>query len=208
MFNHYKTEVPNRIKPGKYIMKLIKQMSKMFCLSAMFVLCMSLGPLYAQTIQEPDFIGGVVCVNSDSSTVPLNKEFGELRSGTSWKYNSWNALSLYVDGATSSLTLKSGRNIFLIKVADNNLDPSYTITLLRFDRKSSSRRAVLSLDNSGTIMASKTISDYKVMFDAQKYGKSSYLISVFLEKGEYGVVLAKPDGTIDEHPIVHCFTIK
>lgn len=183
-------------------------MNHKFFLSILVIVCISFCTSNAQTIPEPDFIGSALFVNPDSSTVVLNKEFGELRSGTSWKYNSWNALSLYVEGATSKLNISAGENTFLIKVADNNVDPSYTITLLRFDKKSSSRRAVLSLDNTGTIMASKTISDYKVMFDARKYGKSSYLISVNLSEGEYGLVLSKPDGTIDEHPIVHCFTVK
>ena len=56
-------------------------------------------------------------------------------------------------------------------------------------------------------MASKTISDYKIMFEGAKYGASSYIIQANLKPGEYGIVITQPDGVIGDHPIVSCFTV-
>lgn len=173
---------------------------------AFFVMCFSIMG-YSQNIQEPEFIGAVIAVWNDTSYLPTTKAFGELRSGTSWKYNSWNATSLYVDGVTAECKLSAGTNRFIAKVDDNKYDPTSILTVFRFDTKRGQRIAVLSLDNSGTIMASKTISDYKIMFEGKKYGESSYLIQVDLKPGEYGIVITQPDGVIGDHPIVCCFTV-
>ena len=98
-------------------------------------------------------------------------------------------------------------NQFIVKVGNNDNDPNAVLTIFRFDKKRNQRMAVLSLDNSGTIMASKTISDYKIMFEGAKYGASSYIIQANLKPGEYGIVITQPDGVIGDHPIVSCFTV-
>ena len=162
---------------------------------------------YGYNIKEPEFIGTVIAIKPDSTYLATTKAFGELRSGTSWKYNSWNAISLYIDGNTSECKLKSGINKFIVKVSNNNNDPNAIITIFRFDKKGNKRVAVLSLDNSGTLLASKTISDYKVMFDGMKYGESSYIIQANLKPGEYGIVITQANGEIGNHPIVSCFTV-
>jgi len=162
---------------------------------------------YGYKIKESEFIGTVVAIKTDSTYLSTTKAFGELRSGTSWKYNSWNAISLYIDGNSSECKLQSGINKFIVKVSNNNNDPNAIFTILRFDKKGNKRMAVLSLDNSGTLMASKTISDYKVMFDGMKYGESSYIIQANLKPGEYGIVITQANGEIKNHPIVNCFTV-
>jgi hypothetical protein len=175
-------------------------------LMTLFIMCTTFMG-FSQSIKEPEFIGAVVAIKNDTSCLPTTKAFGELRSGTSWKYNSWNAISLYVDGNTSECQLPAGTNQFIVRVGNNDSDPNAVITIFRFDKKRNQRMAVLSLDNSGTIMASKTISDYKIMFEGAKYGESSYIIQVNLKPGEYGIVITQPDGVIGDHPIVSCFTV-
>ena len=159
------------------------------------------------SIQEPEFIGTVMAIINDSTYLPTTKEYGELKYGTSWKYNSWNATSLCLSGNSSKCKLKSGSNKFIVKVTNNNNDPNSILTIFRFDKKSHKRTAVLSLDNRGTLMASKTISDYKVLFDAVKYGESSFIIQANLKPGEYGIIVTQPNGAIGNHPVINCFTV-
>lgn len=67
---------------------------------------------------------------------------------------------------------------------------------------------MISKDNSGTLMKSKTNSKELVRFSGKKYGSSSYLIELKdLAVGEYGIVVSNPNSRDEKRTVVSCFAI-
>lgn len=162
---------------------------------------------YAQ-IPEPDFVGEVYLQKGDTY-VKLEKEIGAYTKGISWKSNSWNALSLEVEGKSAQIRINHDeQKDFVVRAVDNNTDPISIITVYKFDVKRKKRKTILSLDNSGTLMKSRTITKNQVKFDGKKYGSSSYLISFNkMPIGEYGITVANPNNVDEKRTIVSCFGV-
>ena len=165
-------------------------------------------PAKAQ-VSEPDFVGEAYSLKADSSYIQLDKEIGDFTSGMSWSSNSWNALSLEVVGGKAQTRFSSGETRQLIvRAVDNNSDPLTIISIYKFKAKSKTRSVVISEDNSGTLMKSRTNSKDMVRFSGKKYGNSSYLITLKgLEAGEYGVVVSNPNNRDEKRVVVSCFAI-
>lgn len=160
-------------------------------------------------VKEPDFVGEAYSLKADSSFVQLDKEIGDFTSGMSWSSNSWNALSLEIVGGKAQTRFSSGETLQLIvRAVDNNSDPLTIISIYKFKAKSKTRSVVISEDNSGTLMKSRTNSKDMVRFNGRKFGASSYLITLKgLEVGEYGVVVSNPNNRDEKRVVVSCFAI-
>lgn len=163
---------------------------------------------YAQTPFEPDFIGEVAYETTDGSFELLDKEIGNLKNGVSMRSNSWNAISVYVNGATASTRFPEGTVKLIVKGVDNNSDPLAVITIYKFRSKNKSRSAEIALDNRGTLLNSKTVSKDQVKFAGKKHGSTSYLITLRdLKAGEYGITIANPNAVDEKRVIVSCFGV-
>ena len=158
---------------------------------------------------EPDFIGEAYLLNSEKSFIPLDKEIGDFTSGMSFSSNSWNAKSLEIQGGKSQVRIKSGEPINLVvRAVDNNSDPLSIISIYKFKDSKKKRKVVLSEDNSGTLMKSRTNSKGMSRFNGKKYGESSYLITLNkLEEGEYGIIVANPNSNDEKRVVVSCFAV-
>ncbi len=158
---------------------------------------------------EPDFVGEVYLLNSENSYVPLDKEIGDFTSGMSFSSNSWNAQSLEIQGGKSQIRISFGEPIKLIvRAVDNNSDPLTIISIYKFKAKKKKRKVVLSEDNSGTFMKSRTHSKDMVRFNGKKYGESSYLITLKnLKAGEYGIIVSNPNNRDEKRVVVSCFAV-
>ncbi len=165
-------------------------------------------PLMAQ-VQEPDFIGESYLLKSDSSSVPLDKEIGDFTSGISWSSNSWNALSLEITGGKAQTRFPIGAPLKLVvRAVDNNSDPLTIISIYKLKAKNTTRTIVMSEDNSGTMMKSRTNSKGMIRFSGKKYGTSSYLITLNdLKAGEYGIIVSNPNNRDEKKVVVSCFAI-
>ncbi|MBX3267074.1 MAG: hypothetical protein KF831_10240 [Acidobacteria bacterium] len=159
---------------------------------------------------EPEFIGEALLVRPDGSTVKLDKEIGDFTSGISWSSNSWNALSLEIAGGKALTRIKTGEPIELIvRAVDNNSDPLTIIAIYKFKAKKKSRSVLLSKDNSGTFLKSRTSSKNMVRFTGSKSGLSSYRISLTdLPAGEYGILVSNPNNRDEKRTIVSCFAVE
>ena len=51
--------------------------------------------------KEPEFVGEAYLLKADGTFVQLDKEIGDFTSGISWSNNSWNALSLKINGGSA-----------------------------------------------------------------------------------------------------------
>lgn len=158
---------------------------------------------------EPEYIGEAYVLTADGSSVNLDKEIGDFTSGISWAHNSWNALNLEVAGGKAQRRFVAGEPLQLVvRAVDNNSDPLTIISIYKLKAKSKKRLVLISKDNSGTLMKSKTNSKDLIRFSGKKYGKSSYLISLTdLAKGEYGIVVSNPNSRDEKRVVVSCFAI-
>jgi len=159
--------------------------------------------------KEPDFIGEAYLLNSENESVKLDKVIGELSSGMSFSSNSLNALSLEIQGEESQTRIPIGKPINLVvRAVDNNSDPLIIISTYKFKEKKKKRTVVLSKDNSGSLIKSRAPAKDMVKFSGQKYGNSSYLITLSnLEEGEYGIIVSNPNVKDEKRAVVSCFAI-
>ncbi len=165
-------------------------------------------PSLAQ-VNEPEFIGEAFVLNEDSSTTSLDKEIADFTSGTSWSSNSWNALSLEIREGEALTRFSTGESIkIVIRATDNNSDPLTIVSIYKLKSKKNKRTVVLSEDNSGTLMKSRTNSKNMVRFKGKKFGASSYLIELIkLKPGEYGITISNPNNRDEKRTIVSCFGV-
>ncbi len=159
--------------------------------------------------RDPEFIGDAYLLKSDGTSVSLDKEIGDFTSGISWSHNSFNALSLEIAGGKAQS--RFARDVplqLVVRAADNNSDPLTIIGMYKFKSKTKSRSVVLSKDNSGTFMKSRTNSKDMIRFSGKKYAKSSYIIALKdLGSGEYGLVVSNPNNRDEKRVVVSCFAI-
>lgn len=165
-------------------------------------------PLKAQ-VTEPDFVGEAFMIKVDSSYSQLDKSIGGFTSGMSFSSNSWNALSLEISGGKSQTRISEGTPLqLIIKAVDNNSDPLSIINIYKFNSKKNKRTVLISKDNSGTLMKSRTNSKDLVTFGGKKFKTSSYLITLKdLKKGEYGIVVTNPNSNDEKRVVVSSFGI-
>lgn len=106
----------------------------------------------AQGIQEPEYIGQVALVQSDSSQVVLVKEEAEMKTKTSgFGYIPIPGSSLLnkgktflrVKGNTSPNKIAKGEVQLIVRVKDNNEDPKNSIGVFQFETKKKERRFTL-----------------------------------------------------------------
>ena len=160
-------------------------------------------------ITEPEFIGDVYWQKQNGEVYMLEKEIAAYTTGTSFKYNTWNALFLEVSGARAKTIIPINESIkFIVRALDNNSDPMSIITIYRFECTKNKRKTILAEDNSGTLMKSRTHTKNQIVFRATKYGSSSYLISIAdLEEGEYGITVVNPNNRDEKKTIISCFGV-
>ncbi len=160
-------------------------------------------------VHEPEFIGEAYRLKNDSITISLDKEIADYTSGVSWSSNSWNALSIEVREGKANTRFTSGEPLkIVVRAVDNNSDPLTIISIYKFKAKAKKRTVVLSEDNSGTLMKSRTNSKDMVRFNGKKFGSSSYIIELSnLKPGEYGIIVSNPNNRDEKRTVVSCFGI-
>lgn len=173
------------------------------------VLCFLFQQFAVAQVKEPDFIGDAYWLNDAGKMIPLDKEIAAYTLGTSFQENSWKALSLEINGGKAQTRIEAGNPIKLIvRAHDNNSDPLSFISICRFQAKKKKRITVLSEDNSGTFMKSRTHTKNQLFFVGEKYGNASYLLLINnVEPGEYGVVVANPNNVDQKRTVVSCFGV-
>ena len=157
-------------------------------------------------VEEPEFVGGVLHINEDNELMPLEKQKSSRKvSATAGKYIGGfgkESARLVFPGKTSSVRLSAEKPLqFLVKVENNNYDPSEAISILKMKRKGKNRFIETGKVNMiGQIKSSDLdLAD----FEAEKYGESSFLITVAgLEPGEYGITLNGSGGDPSSDPIL------
>lgn len=178
------------------------------CLCVLAAMIVTTLPAMTQ-VTEPEFIGESFLLKADGTNAPLDKEFGDITSGISWSSNSWNAKSLEIaGGAAKTRSLLSEPLQLVVRAVDNNSDPLTIISIFKFKAGKKKRTVLISKDNSGTLLKSRTNSKDLIRFTGKKYGTSSYLLTFQdLKPGEYGIVVSNPNTRDEKRIVVSCFGI-
>lgn len=174
--------------------------------------CLSIITGYAQKVQESQFIGEVVALTSDSTIINLEKKIPTIKSksGISVRLTGFGAVKthMHVEGNKAASRIKCTDNTIelLIRVADNNNDPTDCIRLFKFEQKKKERRAEMASVNTFG-QASADNLNY-IPFEGRKYGESSYLIRFKVtEPCELGVIVSNTGIEKDGQLIIRCLGV-
>lgn len=168
--------------------------------------------LSAQKIQEADFIGNVRAFTPDSTIVTLDKTNVQIKAKATgskiwWGIGSTKAF-IEVPGKEANAQLASDSGFqFVVKVADNNLDPSSVVMIFHMEVKGKNRRAQMGKVNN--FMGNSVQGFEQINYEGKKFGTSSYIIDPgVLPPDNYGIVVLNPDKPNDTNLIVYSFTVK
>ncbi|MDO4757351.1 MAG: hypothetical protein Q4A54_13460 [Parabacteroides sp.] len=167
---------------------------------------------YAQEIKEPQFIGEVFLVKSETSAIPLEKRTATIKTkagATVYIAGIGSVKSrLNVDGAESSVRCKEsdGPIVLIVRAANNENDPSSFIRIFKFEKKGKERRAEISKLNTFGGQSENNF-DF-IEFTGEKFGEKSYKLTLEpVGPGEIGVLISNPDKVDEKQMIVRCLGI-
>jgi hypothetical protein len=150
------------------------------------------------TVAEPEFVGQVIVVNADSTTILLQKEQASMKaSSTNFGLIpipgsgllDKSSTNLVVKGKEAKVMLEQGRLTFIVRAEKNDIDPVSILGVFQFDVKKKKRLFKMAEINSvGGWNFNMSFNNVKYV--AKKYGEHSYLIVIENpEPGQYGIVL-------------------
>ncbi|MDR0793916.1 MAG: hypothetical protein LBE82_11455 [Chitinophagaceae bacterium] len=167
---------------------------------------------YSQTPKEPEFAGECMLLKSDNTTVSLEKQQAQTRTamtvGKAITGIGGAKSKLQIDGCCAATKVSSADNIrFIVRAVDNNTDPMAIVKIFQFDSNKKYRRAELvSVNGLGTTKTNKL---HYLTFTAEKFGKSSYLLTLQDKTpGEYGITVSNPNALDEKSVIVSSFSIE
>lgn len=176
---------------------------KMICLLPILAMCVC---LKAQ-VKEPDYVGEAYLLKEDGTFEKLEKNLADYKVSLSLKVNG-TATSIFVEGASSKTKVSVSNVRLVVRAVDNNSDPLSVVSIFKFNAKKKKRTAILLVDRSETLLASRTYSKNQVRFEGEKYGNSSYLLYLNdLKEREYGIMVVNPNNQDEKIEVVSCFSV-
>lgn len=167
---------------------------------------------YGQQIAEPQFVGEVLLVKSETSAIPLEKKTAKVKTkaGASVYLTGIGSVKsrLHVEGATSSVRCSQadGPLVLIVRAANNENDPNSFIRVFKFEQKKNERRAELAKLN--TLGGSSDNNFDFIEYVGEKYGEKSYKLTLSqVEPCEIGVLISNPDKVDEKQMIVRCLGI-
>lgn len=152
---------------------------------------------FAQRNVEPEYIGQVVILNADSTTILLPTENMSPKTSSNMlgyipvpgaSLLSKSKSDLVMKGAEAK-TVVDGREVVLIfRAADVNINPADLFAITKFEVKKKNRFITLAEGNLITGVKSNTNFNTE-NYEVKKFGNSSFMITLKnLAPGQYGVM--------------------
>lgn len=151
--------------------------------------------------KEPEFIGEALLLKSDNSTLKLDKSIPK----ATFKHGLGSAkVFIEIPGCCASARISNTKPIkIIVKAVDNKTDPMSIITIVNLQKKKKLRRG--EIFSAGMIGASTNNLKY-IQFSAEKYGESSYLLTINeIVPGEYGITIRNPNAVTETVGIISNF---
>ena len=161
---------------------------------------------------EPKWSGSACAlevVEADTIVIPLEKTIAQIKESyllhalTDGIANA--KVLCTIQGPESTSHLKPNQPItLLVRCKNNETDPFSFIQVVKFDSKKKERRTELAKGN--FIKTTKNNMNF-IHFEAESYGKASYILKLPPLSGEYGVRVLNPDALDEKETIFHCFGV-
>ncbi|MBQ7772478.1 MAG: hypothetical protein IJ383_00185 [Bacteroidales bacterium] len=165
---------------------------------------------YAQRVNEPQFIGEVHLVRTQTESVPLEKKVAVLKTkaGAAMYITGIGSIKSRIDveglSSTVRCSISDGPIVLIVRAADNENDPSSFIRVFRFKPKGKNRVAEISKLN--TFGGHSDNNFDLVEYVGEKYGEKSYKLTLenVSQPCEIGVLITNPEKVDEKQMVVRC----
>lgn len=190
----------------------IKIMKRYILSVIFFTLILNNGFSQNLSISEPDFSGQGYVINGDQNFTPLEKNLSPIQNLKG--FGGTSRLTIAIKGCCSNAVSDNINNstTLLIKWDDNKTDPTELFSVVKFKSKRKERSLFLRKSRYGFALMRDV--ENGINFLAKKYGESSYLLTIKIDKpGEYGLLLGTNktvtynDKSINNKLAILCFSV-
>ena len=168
-------------------------MKKIIITLALTLVCAN---VFAQKFLEPDYIGQVVVLRPDSTTLLLPTETTSIKTSNNMMgylpvpgsgLLSKSKSNLVMKGAEAQTVLDGKEIVLIIRGSDNNINPREVFDITKFEVKKG--RRLLTLAESNVLGVKSNVDFNTENYDVKQYGEKSYwVILKNLSPGQYGVM--------------------
>lgn len=162
---------------------------------------------------EPKWAGEVAVINvegTDSAYVSTEKANVKVKTS-----NSAGRLLVGIGNTRRKAMIQGGQSpvqikpqdevVLIVRCKDNESDPTAFIQVVKFEQNKKERKTELASIN---WVGNVSEGNMKLMpYEADQYGKSSYILKFRPEDGEYGVRVLNPNERDEKVTIFYCFGI-
>lgn len=161
---------------------------------------------------EPKWVGEVIVLqglaDADTVAVPTEKAIARIKTSASA-----GLILTGIGNVTTKVSIKEGWSttqidsnepIYLVvRCKDNDIDPSTFIQVVKFEEKKRERKAELAKQN---WLGNVTEGNLRyVPYEADRYGKNSYILKIQPIEGEFGVRVLNPEDVDEKANLFYCF---
>lgn len=175
------------------------------------LVCLCLFVLVGQAQSfEPRWVGQACILSIDNDTVAVPLEKANVQVKTT---QSAGRLLVGIGNIRQKAVIKGNRSrvqvnskspiTIIVKCNNNEIDPSTFIQVIKFEETRNERKTEL-----GQMNWLDNISEGNmnlIPFSAEQYGKSSYILFLEPQVGEFGLRITNPNNADEKIPIFHCF---
>lgn len=159
---------------------------------------------------EPKWSGQVVILNIDNDTVAIQPEKATVQIKTTQSAGRLLVgignvrQKIIIKGSKSPVQVNPDKPVYLIvKAKENDIDPTTFIQVVKFEETRKERKTELANENwLGNISEGNMTF---VPYEADIYGKSSYILTIPPQSGEFGVRILNPNERDEKIPVFHCY---
>lgn len=184
---------------------------KLFTVIFLSVLLFGNIVLEAQSF-EPKWVGSASALTMDSDTVAIPLEKANVKVKTS---SSAGLILVGIGNVRKKCVIKGGRSTvqlapdsmirIIVRCKENDQDPTSFIQVIKFEEKKKERKAEIANVN---WLGNVTEGDMHIIpFEADAYGKSSYLLTFPAQEGEFGIRILNPNEIDEKVPLFQCFGV-
>ena len=174
---------------------------------------MASSSIFAQNVKEPNFIGEIYLLTSDSTYITLQKTAAKIQA----KSNGLSMLvplasqvksHLILQGNKAESRIKKDENPIqlIVRCKNNDYEATNIISLLPFEVKKKERRYLM---NKVSLLGGSSVESMEgIPYKFEKYGDSSYkIILENIEVGEYGLMVSEGENSPNSFLGFRCFGI-
>lgn len=162
---------------------------------------------------EPKWAGEVVLITADGSdSISTPTEKANVKIKTS---HSAGRLLVGIGNTRRKALIQGGQSpvqitpqnevVLIVKCKDNESDPTSFIQIVKFESNKKERKTELANVNWVGSVSEGNMD--LIQYEADQYGKSSYILKFRPQDGEYGVRVLNPNDNDEKVTIFYCFGI-